>query len=324
MGGRLGDVKEKWRSVKTSSRFHSVLVFLIFVAVATIFWFIIALNDSVTETFRVKLHLQNVPDSVTFINDPPTDIHVTLRDKGTNILRSGVVKDPVLNVNFRDYAHDGILRLSHTDLNVELKANLGASTQISSTSIDSLRLYYTTEPGRRVPVVVQSEVSAASGYIIAGKPTSLTKSVMVYSFRDEKDTVHSVRTQRLVKRDLSQTSTFEVKLVSIPNVKIVPSKVKVKIPVEPLVHKVQYVAVDAVNVPAGESLLLFPNRVPVSFYIPMSRFNDEDIPINATVDYADVKATTGARIPVRVSTHVPHLVNVGLDIDSVEYTLVKN
>ena len=323
MDAKIGDIRNEWKRIRTSSRFHNFMMFLIFVAIAAVFWFILALNDSVTETFQVRLNIQNVPDSVTFITDPPADLHVTLRDKGTNILRSGVVKHPTVNLNFRDYAHEGVFRLSAADMTAELKADLGVS-QITAASIDSLRLYYTTQPGKRVPVMVQSDVSASSGNIISGAPVSLTRFVNVYSYRDEVDTVHSVLTQRLVEKDLSQTSEFDVKLKPIQGVKIVPSQVKVRVPVEPLVHKETYVEVDVENLPAGASLLLFPNRVPVSFYVPMSRFNNENVPMHVVVDYNDTHRTRGSRIPVRVRDHAPGLINVELKTDSVEYTLVRH
>ena len=172
--------------------------------------------------------------------------------------------------------------------------------------------------------MVQSDVSASSGNIISGAPVSLTRFVNVYSYRDEVDTVHSVLTQRLVKKDLSQTSEFDVKLKPIQGVKIVPSQVKVRVPVEPLVHKETYVEVDVENLPAGASLLLFPNRVPVSFYVPMSRFNNENVPMHVVVDYNDTHRTRGSRIPVRVRDHAPGLINVELKTDSVEYTLVRH
>lgn len=319
-----GKLKERWQSLKTSSQFHNALMFLIFVAIATIFWFIIALNDNITETFRVQLSIDNVPDSVTFINDPPAEIHVTIRDKGTNILRSGVVKQPKVSVNFRDFARDGIFRMTHSDLNAEIKADLGGAAQITAISIDSVRLYYTESPGKRVPVIVQSDVSAASGYIIPGQPVSLSRTVLVFSWRDEVDTVNSVRTQKLVRKDLSQTSEFTVKLQPISHVRIVPPSVRVRVPVEPLVHKETYVPIEVQNLPEGESLLLFPNKVPVSFYVPMSHFNDEQFPMRVVCDFNDTHTTTGSRIPVRILDHAPTLINVELKNDSVDYTLVKH
>lgn len=314
----------RWRNLKTSSRFHDILIFLVFVAVAGIFWFILALNDNITETFRVKLNIVGVPDSVTFINDPPVDLHVTVRDKGTNILRSGVIKNPAISVNFNDYARDGIFRLTSADLNSEIKADLGGAAQISSVSLDSIRVYYTDSPGKRVPVVVQADVTPASGYVISGAPVALTRAVRIYSFKDEIDTVRVVRTQRLVKSNLSQTEEFTVRLMPVPHVKIVPSQIMVRVPVEPLVHKETFCQIEVENLPEGESLLLFPSRVPVSFYVPMSHFNDDSYPIRIVADYNETKRTDGSNISVRVSRHADALINVELKVDSVEYTLVKH
>lgn len=298
-------------------------MFLIFVAIATVFWIIIALNDNITETFNVRLNVLNVPDSVTFITDPPAEIHVTLRDKGTNILRSGVVKDPTVNIDFREYARDGIFRVSPSDLMAEIKRDLGGAAQITSSSLDSLRLYYATGPGKRVPIIVRSEITPASGYIIEGSPTPIRKSALIYSYHDEIDTINRVYTQKLVKKDLSQTSNFNVKLVRIPGVKIKPSSVEVNVVVEPLVNKEVYVEVDPLNVPEGENLILFPNRVPVSFFVPMSHFNDENPNVHVVVDYNDVTAGMSSKLPVRITASAPHLVNVVLKADSVEYSLVK-
>lgn len=320
---RKENIRIEWRRMKDSAQFHNVLMFLVFVAIATIFWFVVALNDNITETFRVRLNIQGVPDSVTFITLPPADIHVTVRDKGTNILRSGVIKNPTVDINFRDYAHDGVLRLSHTDLTSELKADLGGAATITSASLDSLRLYYTASPGKRVPVVVQSDVRAASGYVIASEPISLTKSVKVYSMHDETDTIKLVRTRRLVKNNLSQTEVYKVRVVQIPGVRVIPDEVDVRVNVEPLVHREEYVDIDILNVPEGRGLLLFPNRVPVSFYVPMSRFNDTKVPIEVTVDYEETRKTDSSKLPLHLRRHGPGLINVELKADSVEYTVVS-
>ena len=316
------NVGEK-RRIQSSSRVNNLMMFLIFVAIAAVFWFIIALNDNVTETFNVRLNILNVPDSVTFINEPPKEIHLTVRDKGTNILRSGVVKNPTISLNFSDYASDGVFRVSQTELMAEIKSDLGGGAQISFSSVDSLRFHYAVGPGKRVPIVVHSNVTAANGYVIEGNPTPVQKSALIYSYRDEIDTIHVVYTKNLVKKDLSQSTRIKVKMVQIPGVRIIPSTVDVNIVVQPLVSKEVYVEVDPLNVPEGVNLILFPNRVPVSYFVPMSHFNDENINVHVVADYNDVAVTSSSMIPVRISSYSPYLINVRLMTDSVEYTLVK-
>lgn len=298
-------------------------MFLVFVVIATIFWFITALNESVSQSYEVQFSIRNIPDSVTFITDPPADFHVSLRDKGTNILRSGVFKNPVIDVNFEDYARNGVFRISASDLNAEIKADIGSNASISGISIDSLRLYYTDQPGRRVPIVVQSDLTAASGYVISGSPTPVKGSVLAYSIRDEADTLRRVYTKKVVKKDLSKSTVVTVPIIAPANVKLIPSEIEVRINVEPLVRKETYIRVDVDNLPAGEGLLLFPNSVPVSFYVPMSRFNDDSFPIRVYVDYQDTYKTPGSRIPLYLVDSSGSIINPTLSTDSVEYTLVK-
>ena len=298
-------------------------MFLVFVVIATIFWFITALNESVSQSYEVQFSIRNIPDSVTFITDPPADFHVSLRDKGTNILRSGVFKNPVIDVNFEDYARNGVFRISASDLNAEIKADIGSNASISGISIDSLRLYYTDQPGRRVPIVVQSDLTAASGYVISGSPTPVKGSVLAYSIRDEADTLRRVYTKKVVKKDLSKSTVVTVPIIAPANVKLIPSEIEVRINVEPLVRKETYIRVDVDNLPVGEGLLLFPNSVPVSFYVPMSRFNDDSFPIRVYVDYQDTYKTPGSRIPLYLVDSSGSIINPTLSTDSVEYTLVK-
>lgn len=304
-------------------QFRNVVTFLIFVAVSGLFWAILALNDSVTETFRVKIVLNNVPDTVTFINDPPVDMHVTMRDKGTRLLRSGIVKNPSVEINFLDYARDGIFRMTRNDLMSAMKASFGSGLQISSMSLDSLRIYYSDQPGRRVPVQVRVDATASSGNIIAGSAEPVQKSVLVYSYGNEVDTVNYVTTQKLMKRDLKQTSVFEVKLQPLRNVKIVPPVVQVKVPVEPLVHKEGYAVVTARNVPPGLSLLLFPSRVPVSYYVPMSLFNDTQMALTVVVDYNGTHRKGTNKLALEMGAYPDYIVNPEVAIDSVEYTLLR-
>ena len=79
-------IREKWQNLRNSRGFHNVALYLVFVVIASLFWLVMWLNDSIQETFDVRLRIYNVPDSVTFIDNPPAGLHVTVRDKGTSLL----------------------------------------------------------------------------------------------------------------------------------------------------------------------------------------------------------------------------------------------
>ena len=320
----LSDAKGRWKRLKATSGFHSAAIFLACVLTAALFWYILALNDNMHDGFFVKININDVPKNVTFISDVPDRVYVTIRDKGTSLMRHGHLKDPSIDIDFRRYAANGVLRYRRADMMAALRNTFGTNATVSSISIDSIRLDYTTNPGKRIPVVIDGDVGAASGFVIAGRLISDPVSVVAYSTSENLDTLHKAHTVHFERLGLSESTKMEVRIRPMAGIRTIPDEVQVRIPVETLVHKVVSVSVEPVNVPAGKGLLLFPSKVNVGFYVPMNRFNEDETDIEVYVDYEDIERLRTKRIPVRIAKHPESLVNVSVVNDSVEYTIVKD
>lgn len=324
MGSRFDTFLEKWHRLRETTKFHDVVLFLIFVGVSTLFWLILALNDNAQGSFNLRISISNVPDSVTFISDIPDKFHVGVSDKGTTLWRNHY-RRPTLYINFRDYAEKGVLRFTRSDMESALRSIFGSSATITSTSLDSLRLVYTTNKGKRVPIRISSNISAASGSVIEGNLQPSPSNVYVFGEQSVLDTIHSVQTQTINLKDLTETTTVNAKIHKIRNARIVPSSIEVKIPVEPLVRKEALITLTPVNVPKGKSMLLFPSKVPVDYYVAMSRLGDDDDPsIELQVDYRGILESRNGKLRVRVASYPERLQNLSVKTDSVEYTIVKN
>ena len=320
----LSDAKGRWKRLKATSGFHSAAIFLACVLTAALFWYILALNDNMQDGFFVKININDVPKNVTFISDVPDRVYVTIRDKGTSLMRHGRLKDPSIDIDFRRYAANGVLRYRRADMMAALRNTFGTNATVSSISIDSIRLDYTTNPGKRIPVVIDGDVGAASGFVIAGRLISDPVSVVAYSTSENLDTLHKAHTVHFERLGLSESTKMEVRIRPMAGIRTIPDEVQVRIPVETLVHKVVSVSVEPVNVPAGKGLLLVPSKVNVGFYVPMNRFNEDETDIEVYVDYEDIERLRTKRIPVRIAKHPESLVNVSVVNDSVEYTIVKD
>lgn len=322
--GRFDNVKEKWRTLKTTSGFKNSMLFLVFVGVSAVFWFILALNDSAQDHFNVNLKIVNQPDSVTFISDVPEKIHVSVSDKGTNLWRNGYLKHPSINIDFKEYSYDGVLKYSYNDLITSLRERFGNNALITSVSLDSLQLYYTTNPGKKVPILVNCQVYPSSGSTLEGSVKATPGSVYVYGTKEVLDTINYVGTEPVTLRDISETTEMEVKIKKIKGARAMPSKVVLTVPIEPLVRKQAMVTVTPVNVPEKEELLLFPSKVPVEYYVAMSRLNDdEDNNIELIVDYADILKSQGTKLHVAAHKFPDRLKNLTIRTDSVEYAVIK-
>lgn len=320
-GGKFTD---RWKRLRQTSGFKNSMLLLVFIAISTLFWFIMALNDSAQDSFNVGIEIYNKPDSVTFISDFPEKVHVTVRDKGTSLWRAQL-KQPVLQIDYREFASDGVVRLTMADLQTSLKNLFGPSSQIISVSIDSLRLEYTSNKGKKVPVIADCTVIPASGNILEGEIILEPSSVFIFGEQKILDTVNYITTEPLVIRDVSETTTIEVKLQRLKKAIAKPSTVKVIAPIEPLVMKEALVTISTLNVPKSESLLLFPSRVPVKYFVAMSRLSDdEDNNIQLIVDYNDLRENPSRnKLQVKVDKYPDRLKNLQLEADSVEFAIVR-
>lgn len=317
------NIKALWKDVRTTTGFRKFLTFLVFVGIATLFWWILALNDNIQDDFEVKVNVFNVPDSVTFISDIPKGIHVMVKDKGTNLWRNGVFVNPSIDLNFREFAQDGVMLVNYGELTACIKRTFGQNATIISSSADSLKFFYTTLPGKRVPVEVVSDLSPAVGKVISGQLKIEPSAVIVYSTREVLDTITRVYTEKLHKTKLEEPITLSAKIKRIAGVKTDPAEVKVTVNVEPLVRKQVAVNIQVDNVPAGEDLLLFPSTANVEYYLPMSMFGRNEDMIEVRVDYRDLESGS-KRLPLHLGRYSKGLENVRILEPSVEYTLVKN
>lgn len=301
-----------------------MLTFAVFVGIAALFWVILTLNDSVQDGCIVNVKITNKPDTITFISDVPKTIHVEVKDKGSSLMRSMWMKTPTMNLNFRELADDGQMICSRSDIMLALKETFGSTATILSSSLDSLRLIYTDRPGKSLPVVVAVKSSAKAGYIVYGQPAADPPRVTAYGPREIIDTLTRVMTKSYVEQDLVESISFVSELRTIPGVRLIPGSVHVHVNVEPLVAKEDIVTVVAENVPHEENLLLFPSKVRVSYYVPMSEFSDDKKAVRVVVDYKDIAEHRGERLPLRIEpVKGVAAVNPRLHSDSVEYTLVR-
>lgn len=322
---RYEKAKERWRVLKTTSGFKNSMLFLVFVCVSAVFWFILALNDSAQDHFNVNLRIINRPDSVTFISDVPERLHVSVSDKGTNLWRHGYLKHPTVNIDFKEYAGEGVLRYSYNDLMSSLKETFGGTATVTSVSLDSLLIYYTTDPGKRVPVLVNCQIYPASGSTLSGSVKASPASVQVYGSKSILDTIKYVSTELVELRNLSESTVINTKLQRLKGARALPSSVDLDITIEPLVKKQAMVTVEAINVPEGYDLLLFPSKVPVEYYVAMSKLNDdEDQYIHLGVNYHDIDKSKEGKLHVEIMKFPERLKNLNLRTDSIEFAVVKD
>lgn len=290
-------VKEGLRTVKG----RNALTFLIFLAISAVFWVLMALNDEVQHDYRLKLKLAGFPDNMTIISGANPTVSVSVKDKGSALMKFTWNTQPELTVNYDEFskAGDHNLLMTQAQLNSAVRNIFGSSATIIAVRPDSLSLHYTTNPGVPVKVRIDADVRPAPSAVAFGRVTLSTDTVMLYSNSKERSRIKTLTTQPIILTGLTDTAHVSAALIVPPGMRAVPSQIKVTIPIEPLVTKTRKVEIAQRNVPAGKRLVTFPSMAEVDYLLPKSLYNSDASPVKAVVDFSAYRPG-GKKLPVTV------------------------
>lgn len=317
---RINQARAAMRAAAHSSKGKDVLMYLLFVLVAFVFWVLLSLDAEVTKDYELPIEVTEMPDSVHVIGSIPHTLNVTVKSKGAQLIRYEWGQMPVMKIKFADLqTKDNRLSASRIRLEAAVRDYFGAGVTVMAMKPDSIGTPYTSRPGVRVPVRLLADIHTDIQYTVSGPIQSSADSVMLYSVSDIAGHVREVNTTPVVRKGLKDTTVIDVPLEHIDGIRMVPSRVRIVIPVEPLIAKKRQVPVEVSGCPAATSLITFPSKVTLSFLVPMSRYNSEQ-PIKAYVKYSDT-GRNASKIPVYVTTPPPGCTGLSFAPDSVEYII---
>lgn len=278
----------KTKDFLLSDNSREFFVFLFFFFVASGFWLLQTLNNDYETDFSVPVRLKEVPNNVVITSEPPSEVSIRVRDKGTVLLNYmlGNTFFPI-NLDFSEYkSANNHVRIYSSQLEKKLLNQLNISTKLLSIKPDTLDYIYSTGASKRVPVKFQGVVNAGRQYYISDTICS-PDSVLVYAPQSVLDTITVAYTQRENFDNVSDTLRKQVSLVSDKGVKFVPSSIDLIFPVDVYTEKTIEVPLRGANFPEDKALRTFPSKVNVTFQVGMSQFRnitEHDFHINVSYE----------------------------------------
>jgi len=303
------------------------LLFLFFVVIAALFWMIVAFNNNMTHDVTVKLKLKK-PSNITLIQDMPKSITVTIKDRGLSFLKSFFKSSPSIDIDFKEYSVDrnNAIEVSSYKLLSEVRRAINREATIIKVQPESLNLKYTSIPGKKVPVNWEENIiniiPDRQFVINPDMVKTYPDSVLVYGLsRSDLQEITEVNIAAVEVANLTSTYDKNVRIVPISNARIIPDRVRLVVPVEPLIKKEQNVPISVRNQPYGINVLLFPPSIKVSYLLPQSKYKE---PINLTVvvDYNDINMLSN-KVNVKLGEVSGAYSNIILNADSVNYVIER-
>lgn len=302
-------------------------LFLTFVLIAALFWVLLAFNNNMTHDVSVTVTIKK-PKNVTLIGDVPSSITVTVKDRGLSFMKSFFKAKPTIELDFNKYLNEksSTMEVTSSQLINEVRRALNSDATIIKVTPESIISKYTTLPGKKVPVnwednienIIPDKQFVINPDMIKTDPDS----VVVYAL-DQATLfkINEVDISTVEVANLTTTFNKDVTIKGINNVKIVPDRVELTVPVEPLIRKDFNASISVRNLPHGVKVLVFPPSVDVTFLVPQSHYRD---PVNLTVivDYNDI-APNNNKVNIKLGEVSGNYTNVTLPIDSVTYLIER-
>lgn len=316
--------RETWTAWRHSRRTNSILLYLTCLVISFFFWLFLTLNSETQKDLSLPFNLTSIPDSTTIISGLPDVVKVNVRDKGSSLLRYDFGNEPTLSIDFLEhYDGSGGLKISSIEMLAKVRKLFANSTAIVAIAPDSLSVKYTNQPGKKVPIKLDIDVTADFRCIINGETMLSADSAIVYSDQNTLDGIVAVSSRRITAEGLTDTLTRTIDLVPVAGAKIVPNRVTVKVPIEPLISKRQNVNIEVVNVPTGMNVITFPSSIEASFLVPQSMYR-KMVRIRAIANYNDILYSDGNnKIAVKIVEVPSECREISLASDSVEYIVEK-
>lgn len=301
-------------------------VFLFFLAVSTAFWFLSTLNETYEIEVKVPLKMDEMPPDIVITESLPDTVRVTLKDKGFTLLNYMWQGDPVpVHISFRLYAdRNGKGQVTPNEIQKILRSRYSETTNILSVKADRWDFYYCYGTKKKVPIRIDGSITAATDYYVT-RCVLTPDSVEILAAKSTLDTINVVYTEPVQMVNIKESTAKDVVLRGMRGAKFEPSKVRLAVVTDQLTEVVVNVPVNAVNVPEGVALKLFPSRVDVRVAVgvrSVSLVKAEQFVVVA--DYNDLVNVENGKIPLKITSKPRGIVNAMLKTPKVEYLLETN
>lgn len=318
----------KLPKLKFNKRIQVILVCLF---VSIVFWFLIAISKTYTDKFIFPVRYVNFPDQRIVVNDLPKTIALSVKTSGFRILsyrfskeQEPVVVDVGASLKGSMEMKNDMISVPSKELAEDFSQQLGSDYTITGFTPDSILFSFSNKISKRVPVILQSQISLEKQFDTTGSalldPDSVTISGPAASIAE----VDYVYTSLLQLSNVKASVRTTVSLVTHHLVTADVEHVTVLIPVEKFTEGTTEVPVHAINVAAGYTLKTFPDKVMVNYRVSLSKFNDvRPEMFDAVVDAARLPDERTKQLKVKMET-VPFFVrSVTIEPDRTDYILHK-
>ena len=306
---------------------RNVVTYGICVIIATVLWFLNALNKEYTTEITYPIKYTELPKGKLLVSEPPKEMTLTIKAHGFALLRYSISTSflpIVLNVNSLLDKKDLLeYTINTSEIKDRISTQLNTDIQLISIKPESITLKFSRFESKRVPVIPRVEYTLKRQYMLKNDISVTPNHVDISGPASILDTIKAVYTTPISLKNLSKEVNKTVSFEEIYGTQINENNAKVKIEVERFTESKKTVPLVVKNLPDSLLIRLFPHSIDVTFDVGLSRYEVvSDTSFSFYVDYNQIK-NNPAFLKIQIERSPRHIKDLVFTPETVEYLIEK-
>ena len=315
----------KLRRPKISKK--KIAIFSVFVFIATIFWFLDALNREYTTKIEYPIEFINFPEDVSITSNYPQYLSVTIKAHGFDIIGKKNISNPfkidIKKLSVIDKTDRSKLIISLRKISDDLFPKI-QNIEIVHIVPESIILTTSKISSKKVPIKLNINYTAKMLYMQSGDIQILPDSIKISGPDKILSKLSEIETVPMSYENLDDTLTEKIQLKKISNVNFSNKVVNIILPIEKYTENEINIPVEIINCPDTLKLITFPNEVKLTYKIGLSRYKSiGEFNFKAVVDFAQATEKNKEKILVQLTKQPDYLQSVKISPEYLEYLIEK-
>lgn len=299
-----------------------VLSFLLFLLLASAFWFVNALDKERETEIIIPVTFVGVPQNIAITNKIHS-IKIKIKDQGLNLFTYSRRNYSSISFDLgRVFYEKGRINISPDQIRGKIARFLLPTTSILEILPDSLSLQYERLSTKTLAVEFDSKIELSNQYVLSDDIHISPSEITVFGPKSVLDKLETIKTEFVELKKISDSTYLNAKLRPIKSVNFASDEVKISIFVEMFTEKSIQLPVTIQNCPDKITIRTFPAMVNVTFNVGMSHFNAvNSADLSVVLDYNEIEHNQSSKQKLKLINTESFISNVKVDPEEVEYII---
>ncbi|WCO00506.1 CdaR family protein [Psychroserpens ponticola] len=286
------------------------------------------LSKSYTETLTVAVNYINLPEDKILTNNEDPEVKISVNTYGFNLFASYFYDNTIaIDIENDTYINKGTYVWVANRALTNIETQLGKNFKIESIKPDTLSFSFGTLSVKKVPVILNSNLSFASGYDSLKKIVLVPDSIKIIGSDSEIKTIDHVETFELRLLDIKENINTTISL-KVPEeghtFKLSQEKIRITADVEKFTEGTLEIPVVINNLPSDIQINYFPKTIKVSYEVSLNEYKSiktSDFKIEC--DYLEIKTSNKSYFIPKFVKIPDNVKRVKMKQNKIEYIITE-